>query len=324
MLVSIIIPAYNVEAYVGEALDSALAQTYRPIEIIAVDNNSTDGTLGVLQQYQMLHPKLITVLQEPKQGAPAARNLGLKHAKGEWLQFLDADDILLPEKIERQVGLVSFFFENENRLLAIVTGAYLFEKINGQRVKYNSSERIWRGLISGSAGITSANLFKKESVSLAGQWDESLCSSQEYNLMYRILTMGYLGCSYNACLTIVRQRANSISTSTLFNTKLEASYFRLSVCKDLKNLDKGKWPDGVDVSFLNQMIVKQISVVGLFNHSESLALYRSFFGKTKVSLTLPVFSRSFIIGYQWFGFKFGVLMYSLFYQLRRLLKLELA
>jgi glycosyltransferase involved in cell wall biosynthesis len=63
MLVSIIIPTYNVEHYVAQALDSAIAQTYRPIEIIAVDNNSTDGTLAILHECEKRFPDLITPLQ---------------------------------------------------------------------------------------------------------------------------------------------------------------------------------------------------------------------------------------------------------------------
>lgn len=76
MWVSVIIPCYNVEAYVAEALDSALAQDYPWLEVIAVDNNSTDGTLAILQTYEAQFPDKIRVLQEKKQGAPAARNTG--------------------------------------------------------------------------------------------------------------------------------------------------------------------------------------------------------------------------------------------------------
>ncbi len=232
MLVSIIIPAYNVEAYVGEALDSALAQTYRPIEIIAVDNNSTDGTLGVLQQYQMLHPKLITVLQEPKQGAPAARNLGLKHAKGEWLQFLDADDILLPEKIERQVGLV---IQDANRAL-VVGGARVENRKGGAKIVTPENLPFPILLSTGFAGVTSSNLWRRKSILEIGGWNESIPFIQEYDLMKRLL---YWGLSLvqididEACK--VRFRKDSISNSKLELYDMYSALFHIELALYLFN-----------------------------------------------------------------------------------------
>ena len=115
-LVSVIIPAYNVEAYIAPCLGSVLAQSYPKLEIICVDNNSTDNTLQKLEALREKHPEII-LLTEEKQGAPAARNAGLHIAKGEWIQFLDADDILLPGKISRQVSLL------ENAEVGFIAGA---------------------------------------------------------------------------------------------------------------------------------------------------------------------------------------------------------
>ena len=106
MLVSIVIPCYNVEKYVKEALDSALQQDYPWVEIIAIDNNSTDGTWDILSAYEQKYPDLIKCIEEPRPGAPAARNTGWLASKGEWIQFLDADDILFPDKISRQIQLL--------------------------------------------------------------------------------------------------------------------------------------------------------------------------------------------------------------------------
>src|SRR5690606_32136288 len=94
--VSVVVPCYNVEGFVRRAVESAAAQTHRPLEIICVDDGSTDGTLGVLRELEAEHPGLVRVLAGPNGGAPAARNRGLKEARGEYVQFLDADDELAP------------------------------------------------------------------------------------------------------------------------------------------------------------------------------------------------------------------------------------
>ena len=90
--VSVIIPIYNVEAYLRLCLDSVLNQTLGDIEVICVDDGSTDGSTAILGEYAEKDFRVKVVVQ-PNAGAGAARNVGLVHAKGEWLSFLDADDM---------------------------------------------------------------------------------------------------------------------------------------------------------------------------------------------------------------------------------------
>ncbi len=94
--VSIIIPCYNCARYVGEAIQSALAQTHEHKELIVVDDGSTDDSLASIRSFG----DSIRSISTSRGGAPAARNRGLALARGEFIQFLDADDVLLPEKIE--------------------------------------------------------------------------------------------------------------------------------------------------------------------------------------------------------------------------------
>ncbi|WP_251961518.1 glycosyltransferase [Salinibacter ruber] len=98
-LVSIIIPCYNAERYVGEAIESALEQTYDQVEVIVVDDGSTDGSLDVIRS----RGDKITWRTTENRGAPAARNHGLSLAKGEYIKFLDADDVLVGDILEKQV-----------------------------------------------------------------------------------------------------------------------------------------------------------------------------------------------------------------------------
>jgi len=99
-LVSCIVPVFNGERYLGEALDSILRQTYRPVETIVIDDGSTDGTATVIGHYG----EHVQYLRQSNAGPAAARNLGLSVTQGECVAFLDADDLWHPEKLERQMA----------------------------------------------------------------------------------------------------------------------------------------------------------------------------------------------------------------------------
>jgi GT2 family glycosyltransferase len=98
--VSVIIPAYNAEAFIDDTVRSALDQTYRDLEVIVVDDGSTDGTLEKLRTYG----SRIRVHRQANGGVARARNSGVTLATGSWIAFLDADDLWLPHKIERQLA----------------------------------------------------------------------------------------------------------------------------------------------------------------------------------------------------------------------------
>lgn len=102
-LVSIIIPVYNRASMIGAAVDSVLAQTYRPIEIIIVDDGSVDDTPNVLRELQSRDSGILRVVTQANGGPGAARNKGLEIACGEYIQYLDSDDLLHPRKLECQV-----------------------------------------------------------------------------------------------------------------------------------------------------------------------------------------------------------------------------
>lgn len=99
-LVSIVIPCYNASAYLADTLDCAFRQTWSSIEVILVDDGSTDDSLPIAERYT---EKGLTLLTQANRGAAAARNAGLKRATGDYIQYLDADDLMAPEKIECQL-----------------------------------------------------------------------------------------------------------------------------------------------------------------------------------------------------------------------------
>jgi glycosyltransferase involved in cell wall biosynthesis len=101
--VSVIIPNYNYAQYIGQAIESVLLQTYSNIEIIVVNNGSTDNSLEILEKYR----DRIFIVNQQNLGQSGARKSGLMHSKGEYIAFLDADDIWEPQKIEKQIALFS-------------------------------------------------------------------------------------------------------------------------------------------------------------------------------------------------------------------------
>ena len=108
-LVSVIVPTFNRERLVTEAMDSVWAQTYRPIELIVVDDGSTDGTVRVVEQWGREHASdaafTCRVVRQENRKVSAARDLGAVESRGEYIQFLDSDDLLYPQRLAVMVGV---------------------------------------------------------------------------------------------------------------------------------------------------------------------------------------------------------------------------
>ena len=103
-LVSIIISAFNAEKYIAATLDAVLQQTYPNLEVIVVNDGSTDNTLAIAESYKS---RGVRVICQDKKGQDAALNLGYKHSKGEYIKFMDSDDLINPEMVELQVNAIS-------------------------------------------------------------------------------------------------------------------------------------------------------------------------------------------------------------------------
>jgi len=199
-LVSVIIPCFNVEQYIKECLDSVFDQKHPEIEIICVDDGSTDATVAILETYR----ERIRLISQGHRGAASARNSGLKQANGEFIQFLDADDLLLPDKIFHQVALFT-----DNPEACFIAGQYRRMAIDGSFFEPMLGRGDpWRCLAVSCAGITSSNFWKKSILQSIGGWNEAMKSSQEAELMFRILQRHQVVLFDPMPLTIVREREN--------------------------------------------------------------------------------------------------------------------
>ncbi|ERT08159.1 glycosyl transferase 2 family protein [Lyngbya aestuarii BL J] len=136
-LVSIIIPCYNCEKWLAETLESALAQTWKNLEIIIVDDGSTDNSLAIARSFESENIKLI---HQQNRGASAARNQAFHESKGDFIQYLDADDLLASDKIERQIQLLG-----DSNSEFVATGEWArFYKTPSEAVF--KSQPLWRNM----------------------------------------------------------------------------------------------------------------------------------------------------------------------------------
>jgi glycosyltransferase involved in cell wall biosynthesis len=208
-LVSIIVPVYNKAPYINQGLESLIAQTYKDIEIICVDNNSTDDSLKIVKEWERKYPQLIKVIDEKKQGAPCARNAGTNLAKGEWIQYFDVDDYLYPDKIEHQIKLI----QKLERPIDIVFEGWEVVNMRGNKKRLPLLEDVWKALYIGRLGHTNSVLITKQKILEVGGWNESRKSSQERDLFFRILKTnpGYV--TSDNFGSIFQMRENSITTS---------------------------------------------------------------------------------------------------------------
>ena len=101
--VSVVIPAYNASSTLAETLQSVLAQTAQPEEILIIDDQSQDDTRKIVEGYQRAHPQVRLIEHDRNQGVTATRNTGIAAAKGTWIAFLDADDLWVPDKLRKQL-----------------------------------------------------------------------------------------------------------------------------------------------------------------------------------------------------------------------------
>lgn len=205
-LVSIIIPCYNAERYVAEAIQSALDQTYPNKEVIVIDDGSTDGSLEVIKSFG----HKIRWETCPNRGGSAARNRGIELARGEFIQFLDADDLLHPEKLERQAPVVLAHpgdvvycdFVRQD----ISSGAYLEVVRNQQRGEDAVVFAVAHKRLS-----TPAPLHRKDNLESVGGFNIALPCSQEYDLHIRMACRGFGFRHVPEVLYVNRQRPNSVS-----------------------------------------------------------------------------------------------------------------
>jgi glycosyltransferase involved in cell wall biosynthesis len=208
-LCSVIIAAHNVEEFVAEAVVSALGQTYREVEIIVVNDGSTDNTASALEPFR----DRIRYMEQPKGGLAAARNRGLREARGTYVALLDGDDLWLPHRLERVVGLL----EEHPELGLATSDAYFLHENRADPPRYYEelpggfradNQAYWILDYNFIFGMT---VIRRALFDVYGTFDESLRTSEDWEMWIRLLLGGERAGLVAEPLAFYRRRRGSLS-----------------------------------------------------------------------------------------------------------------
>lgn len=241
-LISIIIPTYNSSAYILDTLNNVFAQSYTNIEVIVVDNNSTDDTEILLQNY--INDKSIIYLKQPKKGASAARNLGLQHANGNYIQFLDADDLLHANKLKLQIELM------EAKALDICYCSWsFFEDTIIKNDRYKNT-MFYDYVISGRDMIKSFGmsnfymplhcwLTKASIIKKSGYWNEAITNNDDGEFFTRVLLQSQRIFGIQQVLCYYRRVAHSLSAMNS-GERIDSAFKSYSIIENLLKAEQDR------------------------------------------------------------------------------------
>lgn len=218
--ISVVLPVFNGEEFLAQAIESVLTQTHPVKEIIVVDDGSTDQSLSLARRYE---PRVRCISQQ-NQGASAARNAGIAAASGEWIAFLDADDYWLPSKIERQVAVIKEF------PAAGLIYAGRLELEDGSFKKIEAKPPAWvKERILFENPLYPNTVLVRRSLMLKEPWNVKLNSSTDWNMFYRLSKLCDFACVKEP-LSVYRRHNASLTNrnwrSVLHNARKVAREIR--------------------------------------------------------------------------------------------------
>lgn len=187
--VSVVMPVYNTERFVAEAVESILAQSYADFEFIIIDDGSTDGSLAVLKKYEARDPR-IRLVSRPNTGNVVAANEGVDLSRGEFMARLDADDRVMPELLERQVAR----FDAEPGLVLLGANAQVMDEsgvVFGDFAVPETHEAIERSHLQGDMAIHHPGaMMRVEQVRAVGKYRPQFKICEDYDLWLRLGEVG--------------------------------------------------------------------------------------------------------------------------------------
>lgn len=192
-LVSVIIPCFNGEIFIGEAIESVITQTYHNWELIIIDDSSTDNSKGIIQKYAAKEKRIKFVQNERNRGIPSTRNIGIKFSQGEYIAFLDQDDLWFDEKLSL---FVKEFIRNDETVGIIFSDVeYEYSEnrktFNGKTFNYGtinelSKKDFLKKLFLGNfIKSPSQVVLRKECFEKIGYFDEQLSGGDDYDFWLR-------------------------------------------------------------------------------------------------------------------------------------------
>lgn len=265
-LVSIIIPCYNAEKWIGKCIDSALAQTYKPIEIIVVDDGSSDTSLSIIEKYG----NKIRCVSYPNGGPGVARNRGLQISKGKYIQFIDADDYISPMKVKEQVE----FLELSNQ--DIIYGDWCHQVYNDNNtikssdyITHQSTKDMIYYVFSNNTIHIGSCLYKRQVIEKISGFDESLRIAEDYDFSVR-LTLSGAKFSYQEGCGYFYRIYNAITASHGQGIRYPNSvkFVLDKICYYLEEKDLLNSKYRYDLAYKYFFVAKSYSMLGAFTESK--------------------------------------------------------
>lgn len=285
-MISIIIPYIDEHDFLREAVASAMAQDVEK-EIIVVCNANSPP-----QSYDPLSNKFAGVkfIHEPTPGSAFARNAGLAAATGDWVQFLDVDDVLLPGKIKGQLA-----FENAD----IIVSPHTYKFLSGKKAASAwESDDIWSALLAGHLGSTSSMLWRRSALLEVRGWNERFYRSQEYELIFRLLKAGNRIACCDDNLTLVRQRRGSITNTTRYKP-----WAGITLRENIwAYLNQHALTTPRRFEAFRKYIFKNIRVLYSLQVEEARSLHHKYFSDPPFSPDIPHIP-FYAMMYKWLGFE---------------------
>jgi len=224
-LVSIITPAFNSVAFIGDTIKSVQDQAYQNWEMIIVDDCSEDNTCQIVEQFAKTDSRIRLIRHPQNMGPARSRNTAIETAKGRYIAFLDSDDIWLPTKLAEQTD---FMGKHE---CAVSCTAYKKIDENGKiissLIEVSAKTNYQKLLFSNVIG----NLTTMYDVEKLGKVYLPLVKHEDYGLWLTILKMGYEAYGLNECLALYRVRTNSVS-----GDKMKAASYQWKIYRELEKL----------------------------------------------------------------------------------------
>lgn len=210
-LVSVVMPVYNGEKYLPEAIDSILAQTFTDFEFIIVDDGSVDGSAAIIRSYQRRDQRIQFIQLERNEGPSAARNRGIAAASGKYIAMMDSDDISLPQRLRMQVE----FLEAKPKIDGVGVGGQAVREDLTPTFTYRLSRRhcqiVFSMLVVGQAMINASVMARRELMSSEG-YDQRLRIGEDTELFARLIwRRGARFANIPAPLYIYRRHENTVS-----------------------------------------------------------------------------------------------------------------
>ncbi len=222
--ISVVIPAYNAERTLREALESALAQTLRPVEILVIDDRSEDKTAAIVEEYRLRDSRVRLIANQENIGVSASRNRAVEEAVGEWIAFLDSDDRWREDKLERQLAAIA----NEPACAICFTAtAYVGEE--GQRADYvlHAPARVtYEELLKQNVISCSSVLVRREALRAYPMPDDRMIH-EDYATWLCILRETPFAVGVDEPLLIYRVSASGKSGNKLRAAKMQWRTYRL-------------------------------------------------------------------------------------------------